>query len=91
MKTITKLDVVSLAKIQAVITGAMYLFVAIVSNIAATISPNVLANLGIPPGITGIIGAALSGLIAGFIAGAIIAWMYNLLAPKIGGIKIELK
>ena len=92
LKTINKIDVMSLAKMQAVITTALYLVVGIVMNLVRMVMPAVLPETAtIPPGLLGIIGLAISGLIVGFITGALLAAVYNAVVPSVGGIKIELK
>lgn len=48
-------------------------------------------GLGVGFGILMLIVIPIFAFIAGFIAYAIIALIYNILAPKIGGIKLELE
>ena len=91
-----KLGVLSVGKIAA----ALYFLFGVVSIIVIAILKKVAANITIPAA------ANLASLeqlttgtlllipiwqaIVGFIAGIIIAALYNLLAKKIGGIKIEI-
>ncbi len=91
LKTITKLGVLSIAKMQAVITGLLNLFISVVATVLARVSPDVVENAGLPVGGMGIITSTLAGLIVGFIVGALIAAIYNLISPSVGGIQVELK
>lgn len=93
MKTITKIDVMSTAKIMAVMVGLLNLIGAILINIAVAMYPNVLQEvaMALQPGVIEAVKYVLSGLIGGFILGAIVAYLYNIVAPKMGGIKIEIK
>ena len=84
--------VMSLAKIQAAITCVMYLIVGIVMNLVRMVMPEVMPEAStIPPGLFGIIMLAISGLVLGFVTGALVAGIYNAIVPKVGGIQIELK
>lgn len=87
MKEITAIDVLSAAKIQAlimlVIGFIMGIFTLIVSLIQVSVGFwDILATIILVPIIYGIIG---------FIGGALGAWLYNKFSNKIGGIKISLK
>jgi len=81
----------SVAKIQALITGALYLIMAVVANIVGIKSPEIIEAAGVQIGVKALISYVLAGFIGGFVIGAIIAYLYNLIAPKVGGIKIVLK
>ncbi len=91
LKTITKLGVLSIAKIQAVITGAVYFITGIASTILGKASPEAVQQAGIQVGAMAVIYYTLAGIIGGFIIGALIAVLYNALAPSLGGIQVELK
>lgn len=91
MKTVTQIGVLSLAKVQAVITCLVYLIIGAVVNIIGARNPALVSDFGLPPGLMGIAGFALTGIIMGFVLGALVGWMYNLIAPKIGGIQVEIK
>lgn len=87
MKEITEIDVLSAAKIQAlimlVIGFFMGLFTLIVSLIQVSVGFwDVLATILLVPIIYGVIG---------FIGGALGSWLYNKFSSRIGGIKISLK
>jgi hypothetical protein len=81
----------SVAKIQALITGALYLLMGVIANIIGLKNPELIMGVGIQLGINALITYTLAGLIGGFVIGALIAYLYNLLAPRIGGIQIELR
>ena len=91
MKTVSKIGVMSLARVQAVVMGVLYLLMGIISTVLAGMNPEAVAALGVPTGISGIFRLTIGGVITGFIAGAIIAYVYNLIAPKVGGVQVELK
>jgi hypothetical protein len=91
MKKVTKIAVLPLAKIQAVITGILYLVIGAVVNIIGMGKPDVVSEFGLPPGIIGVLGFAVTGIVLGFVLGALVAWIYNTIAPKVGPIEIELK
>ena len=91
MKTITRLGIMSVAKIQALITAVIYLIMALVANIAGMKNPEIIAGAGIQLGVKALVSYVLAGLVGGFIIGALIAYLYNLIAPKVGGIQLELK
>lgn len=91
MKTITKLGVMSVAKIQAVITGAVYLIMALLANIIGWKNPEIVESAGIQLGLMALISYAIAGLLGGFIIGILVAYLYNIVSPKVGGVKIEIK
>lgn len=75
----------------AAVFGAM--FSTILSNIAQTTGTTVLhpGALSIIFGVGAIIVMPILSFIGGLIHGAIIAVLYNFIAPRIGGIKIRFK
>ena len=91
MKTITKLGVLSVAKIQALITGTLYLIMSIAANLVGMKNPELVQQAGLQIGWGTTLVYILTGLVAGFVLGAVVAYLYNMLSPKIGGIQIELK
>ena len=91
MKTITKIGVMSIAKLQAVITGAAYLIMSLLANIVGLKNPEIIQSAGIQTGISALASYTLSGIIGGFVIGALIACLYNTLAPKLGGVQVEIK
>ena len=91
-KEIRAIDVMSLAKVAAVINAIYGFFVGLLLSVGFFIWP--------VPGIQQIsrmIGAGLIIVvpliygIIGFLAGAIFAFIYNFVASKVGGVKIRLK
>ncbi len=91
MKTISRIGVMSLAKVQAAITGVMYFILAVALQILGKLQPDFAAQAGVASGVKGIITITLSGIAGGFVLGLLVAGLYNLLAPKIGGLQVELK
>ena len=97
MKTITKIPVGAIALMAAVIGAVLGLIEGIISaiGIAAFTSalPSSISNVGL--GAAGalvvIIGSIISGFIGGYIVTAILALIYNWVAPRIGGVKLELE
>lgn len=93
MKVIKKLGVLSVAKIQGIIMA----FVGLLYGISYTIFGNLSDALteagmvGTGLGFVGIIILPVFYGVFGFIGGAIMAFLYNIAAEKIGGIEIELK
>ncbi|TKJ17183.1 hypothetical protein CEE44_01455 [Candidatus Woesearchaeota archaeon B3_Woes] len=93
MKTIKKLGVLSVAKIQGVIMAFIGLLYGIVYTIFGNLS-DVLAEagaVGVGLGYAGIIILPFFYGIFGFIGGAFVAFLYNNVADRVGGIQIELK
>lgn len=95
MKEVTFIDPVSTAKVAALL-GILWavlgwLFSGIVISILVQSSPGELAD--IPPSFS--VGGLVSGMVGGFIGGALSGYLgshfYNMLAPRIGGIKIQLR
>lgn len=94
MKSLEKIDVISLAKIQALIGlifGFLYGVLVFISE-KLVIPPTLNLDSNIQPiGAFAFLLGPLIGLIYGFLAGIFIAFFYNLFAKLVGGIKIELK
>jgi len=95
MKELKKIDIISLAKFEA-------LFMAILSFVSAIIYTMIGNNMSsqmseyniYTTGYMGVISIIVSPIvygILGFIFGMLLAIIYNILAKKIGGIKIEIK
>jgi len=81
-----KLDILSVAKVLGVISSLFGLIIGI--------SYLILYQIGMPIADVGIIGLIIFTIfygIIGFIAGALGALIYNVIADWIGGIEIELK
>ena len=88
MKEIKRMEPMPIAKIAGIAGLAMGVILDIVLIIAGLIQGTSLAELFTNP--TLMIMPIISYGIAWFIAGLFFAWLYNLLAKKIGGIKLEL-
>ncbi|MFW9882334.1 MAG: hypothetical protein ACFFG0_55440 [Candidatus Thorarchaeota archaeon] len=96
MKTIKKIDPLSFAKISGVlyailgfIFGLIFSLVALISSLFSSSEGKVFAGL-YGGGLSIIISPIIYGVM-GFLMGLVSAWLYNLAASWIGGIKIELK
>lgn len=92
MKEVTKIQVMSLAKIQALVGLALGLLFGILVNITGSFM-GMAQQMGMQ-GQTGwqaLIWLPAGYAISGFLMGLVVGWLYNLFAAKIGGIKIELR
>ena len=91
MKVIKSIDIISWAKIQALFGIILGLFYGILFAVMGT-------AIGISKGMPGIGAFGLMSIIIfpimfaimGFICGAIMAFLYNIFAAKIGGVQVEL-
>lgn len=88
-------DPLSLAKVSAAISAIIGLIVGLLLTILALPVLTIIAaagfgGIGTGLGIASIVIFPITGGIGGFIGGAIIAVIYNFIAPRIGGIKINL-
>lgn len=91
MKQVKRFRVYTVAKMMGVIYAAMgILFI----PIALIISAASLGQTG-TTGLTGVVGGVILAVLApiiygtiGFLVGAISAWLYNLVADKVGGIEV---
>ena len=87
MVIIKKFGVLSVAKIYALLCGVMGLIVGIFSTILGTALGEDLAIFGA----AGIIIFPIIYGVLGFVAGAVGAWLYNLIAGWVGGVEVKLK
>lgn len=83
--TLQRIDVYSAAKIEALLLGVAGLIAGVFMALASLF----LQKIGF--GIAGIIILPIMYAILGFVGGAIGAWIYNMCAEWIGGIKLEFK
>lgn len=95
MKTIQQIDIMSAAKIQAVLAAVFGfiagIFIAMGSVLGAVFGASQEAGVvGVIFGVGAFIFLPVIYGVIGFVAGALSAWMYNLVASKIGGIRIQL-
>ena len=103
MQQIAKVGVMSFAKISAIIMAiGMFLctllwglFLVVGFGMIASMVPDSNIGLLAAGGVIGIILisilTAISGAIMGFIVGAVGAFIYNIIAGRVGGYEIELK
>ena len=91
--TLRRIEPVSLAKVYAIITGALALLFALpmgcLFSIAGSASDE-LGGLGAGLGLFMIVLYPLFGVVFGFIAGWLYAFIYNLVADRVGGVEVEL-
>ena len=101
-KTIQSIPVMPFALMMACITAVILFIVGIIYAVIGFAVLSAISGLPTTSGIntTGfgiLFGAAaiiifpILGFIAGLIQGVIYAWVYNFLAPRIGGIKLRFK
>lgn len=96
MQTIKKIGILSMAKVQAIISIILGFIIGIIYAMAMVIA-GAVSGSGAFGAMTGllallsIIGFPIIYGIAGFVFGIITAAIYNLVAGWIGGIEIELK
>lgn len=95
MVELKRIGVLSMAKLQAIIMAVfgllMGLSAAFFSALGAMFSsPDISGMLGMGMGFLAVIAFPILYAIFGFIAGAIGAFVYNLLAGVVGGIELEL-
>jgi hypothetical protein len=86
-----KIDILSVAKLEGLLLAIVGLIIGIV---VAIVSVTVgfaasLGSMGAGYGVLAIIIMPIYMGIMGFVAGAIMAFLYNTVAERIGGIKIE--
>ena len=87
MAVLKRLGVISVAKIEAVIMAAVGLILGIFVIIASSIAG--LYGVGTRYGMLSIIILPIIYGIIGFVAGAIGAFLYNVIAQYVGGIEME--
>ncbi len=84
MTTVRRVGVMSVGKITLVSYGLLAGLVAVVFALITVFTEGMLAALGV------LIGVAIIYPIIGFLGGLLGAWLYNVAAGWVGGIKIEL-
>lgn len=92
LKTVKRLDISSVAKLEAAMMAIIYGIMGALVTIGGIFTLLIgrgFSTLGMGLGML-ILGSAI-GYIAGYIVGALCAWIYNILATKVGGIKVELE
>lgn len=91
--TVRRIEPVSLAKIYAVITGALMLLFAVPAGCVLAIAGGTvdeLGGIGAGVGIMMMIMYPIMGVVMGFIMGWLYGFIYNLVADRVGGVEIEL-
>jgi hypothetical protein len=92
---ITKVPVGAIALMVAAISAVLGLIAGILTAIGLEALASILPTwfpISVGYGALGaIIGGVVGGFIGGYIITAIIALLYNWLAPKVGGVKLELE
>ena len=87
-----RIDPASLAKVYAVVTGALMLVFALPAGCFLSLAGGLGGEMGMGAGagLFLVVLYPIFGVIFGFIAGFLYAWVYNLVADRIGGVEIEL-
>ena len=97
MQEIKKLDVLSVALIVGALYAIMGFFMGLIFALIGGAFMASAASAGLPGafglffGLAAIVFLPILYGVLGFIFGALTAFFYNILAPRIGGIKIELE
>ncbi|MGH7267069.1 MAG: DUF3566 domain-containing protein [Candidatus Rokuibacteriota bacterium] len=95
MVELKRVGVLSLAKLEAIMMGAFGLLFGLITSFFSFVSsmfasPEISGLLGVGFGLAAILVFPILYAIFGFVAGAIGAFIYNLLAGVVGGIHLEL-
>ena len=91
MNTIKRIDVRSSSKVHAGVMGLFGLIAGVLYFIAGLLGFLFSGAIeGLIFGILSLIFAPIIYILMGFVVGALVALVYNLVANKFGGIKIEL-
>lgn len=92
MKLVLKeVGILSSAKMSMILSGLFGIFIGLIYGVllfAVVLANEKNVGLAILVGVLFIIGFPLLYAGFGFVSGAVFAWLYNLLAPKIGGIEM---
>lgn len=101
MVVLKSIDPVSLGKVYAVIAAIFGLIYGIIIALVVVVAGASAAAMGMAHPFGGlaigiiailcIIGIPILAAVGGFIGAVIGAWIYNFVASKIGGVKIDLK
>lgn len=89
MKTITKIHAISLANILAL----MYIFIGVIMGLIMLVASLVMRtdSTTLITSIPVFVGFILLYGFLGWIGGYLCAWMFNLIAKRVGGIKFEVE
>lgn len=91
--TVRRIEPVSLAKIYAVITGALMLLFAVPAGCMMVVMGDTMdefGGMGVGVGLMMMIMYPIMGVVMGFVMGWVYGFVYNLVADRIGGVEIEL-
>jgi len=95
MKTVKRFDVMSVAKVAGATYGCMSLiFVPFLLLFSVGMLASGQKGVGMIGGVGGVVFAVAIPFIyavMGFLMGALMAWLYNLVASKFGGIQVEIE
>lgn len=87
-----RVDPVSLAKVYAVVTGALLLVFALPAGCAVALfgsASDELGGIGAGVGLFLIVLYPILGAVFGFIVGWLYAVVYNVVADRVGGVELE--
>ena len=84
MTRVRRIGVMSLAKMELVLFAVVGLFFALVVFLAS------LGDLDLGVALLFLVLITIGSAVFGFVAGALVAWLYNLVARLTGGVEIEL-
>lgn len=96
MKIIEKFDILSFAKITCVIYAVIGFLIGFIIELSLLLGSTIskLVEVGVPGASFGHLAILINPLfyaIGGFVAGLVGAFLFNLAAKWVGGIKVELK
>ena len=88
-----RIEPLSLAKIYAVVTGALMLVFALPAGCVMALAGGAMGDefggFGVGAGLAIMILYPVFGVVGGFIVGWLYGFVYNLVADRIGGVEIE--
>jgi len=90
IKAIKRIDPVSLAKVTGVVAGTFTFIFATAVTLIVSFIPGMMPFVGVQVGFSYILTETLISLIGGFVFAIIIAYLYNLFAPKLGYVMIDI-
>jgi len=95
MKTVKRFDVMSVGKMVGLVYGCISLiFVPFLLLVSAGMVASGQKDVGFIGGVGGVVFAVVIPFVytaMGFLMGAFMAWVYNLVASKFGGIQVEIE
>jgi hypothetical protein len=94
LKEIIEVPVVQLAKVAGVVYAVLFFIIGIFYGLSAGVVAAAVPNFGVSGvflAILIIIVMPILGFIIGFVESAILALIYNFIAPRIGGIQVKVR